>query len=223
MDGNLENNQTVYNLNGKIEVIPFVDSTLTKSGYSADAKVTGDALKEIREAVSTMGVALTGLEDVEVIPTGAKSVTYDNTTSKLVATNVQGAIDELNTVIQTVTSNIQEATNNIQEIDTAIQTLETNAGEYMKKSDKAFDSYAGNGSTSARTVATGGTGRLLMVYCSTHIAFVTPKGARIIDLSGGSATWADAAKAYYLNGNLFLNTDNAALNASGVSYNYQCI
>lgn len=223
MDGNLVNNQTVYNLTGKIEVVPLVDKTLTKSGYSADAKATGDALKKLSEALSNFGVALTGLEDVEVIPTGAANVTYSNTASKLVATNVQGAIDELNTVIQTVTSNIQEATNNIQEIDTAIQTLETNAGEYMKKSDKAFDSYAGNGSTSARTVATGGTGRLLMIYCSTHIAFVTPKGARIIDLTGGTATWADAAKAYYLNGNLFLNTDNAALNASGVSYNYQCI
>lgn len=223
MDGNMENNQTVYNLNGKIEAIPVVDSTLTKSGYSADAKVTGDALKELREAVSSLGAVATVSEDPEVTVSTAAGVTYNNTASKLAAANVQSAIDELNADIQAVVSNIQEVTNNIQEMSTDIQTLETNAGEYMKKSDKAFDSYAGNGSTSARTVATGGTGRLLMVYCSTHIAFVTPKGARIIDLTGGSATWADAAKAYYLNGNLFLNTDNAALNASGVSYNYQCI
>lgn len=223
MDGNLENNQTVYNLKGKIAAIPVVDKTLTKSGYSADAKATGDALKEIKAAVSTMGAALTGLENVEVIPTGAASVTYNNTVSKLAATNVQGAIDELNTDVQEVASNIQEVTNNIQEMSTDIQTLETNVGECLKKTDKPFDSYAGNGSTAARTITTGGVGRLLMVYCSTHIAFVTPKGARVIDLSGGSATWVDAAKAYYLNGNMFLNTDNAAFNASGVSYNYQGI
>ena len=217
MDGNLENNQTVYNLNGKIEAIPVVDSTLTKSGYSADAKVTGDALKELREAVSTLGAVAVVSEGAEVTPSTAASVTYNNTASNLVATNVQGAIDELST-------DIKEATSNIQEMSSAIQTLETNSEEYLKKADKPFDSYAGNGSTTARTVATGGTGRLLMVYCSTHIAFVTPKGARIIALSEGSTTtWADAAKAYYLNGNLFLNTDNAALNASGVSYNYQCI
>ena len=216
MDGNMENNQTVYNLNGKIEAIPVVDSTLTKSGYSADAKVTGDALKELREAVSSLGAVATVSEDTEVTVSTAAGVTYNNTASNLAATSVQGAIDELS-------ADIKETASTIQGMSEDIQTLETNSEEYLKKNDKTFNSYAGNGSTTARTVATGGIGRLLMIYCSTHIAFVTPKGARVIDLNGGNATWVDAAKAYYLNGNLFLNTDNAAFNASGVSYNYQCI
>ena len=40
----LGNVEEAKSLNGKIHQIPKTDDTLTKSGYSADAKVTGDAL-----------------------------------------------------------------------------------------------------------------------------------------------------------------------------------
>lgn len=40
---------TLTNVNpeirGKVKVLPFVDATLEKGGYSADAKAVGDALK----------------------------------------------------------------------------------------------------------------------------------------------------------------------------------
>ena len=44
MNGNTE--AVKETLHGKIQVIPTIDKTLTKSGYSADAKVTGDALSK---------------------------------------------------------------------------------------------------------------------------------------------------------------------------------
>lgn len=62
---------------GKITQIPLVDTTLTKSGYSADAKVVGDRLDKVSAEF-------------------AKNVKYDNTNSKLDANNIQSAIDELN-------------------------------------------------------------------------------------------------------------------------------
>lgn len=42
MDGTV--NTEVLELKGKIVAIPSVDASLTKSGYAADAKATGDAL-----------------------------------------------------------------------------------------------------------------------------------------------------------------------------------
>lgn len=88
---------------------------------------------------------------------------------------------------------------------------------------KPFASYTGNGSAVARTIQTKGIGRLAMVYCSTHTALVTPKGAIVITLSNGEFSWIDGAKASFLNGNLILNTSNAAFNTSNETYYYQVI
>lgn len=44
MAGNVENNQAMNQLKGNVFVIPSVDSTLSKEGYAADAKATGDGL-----------------------------------------------------------------------------------------------------------------------------------------------------------------------------------
>ena len=43
LNGNTEEMQR-GNLHGKVVSIPLVDKSLTKSGYSADSKATGDAL-----------------------------------------------------------------------------------------------------------------------------------------------------------------------------------
>jgi hypothetical protein len=45
LNGNTEEMQR-GNLHGKVVSIPLVDKSLTKSGYSADAKATGDALSK---------------------------------------------------------------------------------------------------------------------------------------------------------------------------------
>lgn len=48
MEGDLKNNQALYNLKGKVSDIPLVDGTLKKEGYAADAKVTGEELERLR-------------------------------------------------------------------------------------------------------------------------------------------------------------------------------
>ena len=42
---------TVPVIKGKVHEMPIIDATLSKSGYSADAKAVGDALKRKTNAV----------------------------------------------------------------------------------------------------------------------------------------------------------------------------
>lgn len=46
MDGNVSTNQMINNLKGKILNIPKIDKTLTRSGFAADAEVTGEELSK---------------------------------------------------------------------------------------------------------------------------------------------------------------------------------
>jgi hypothetical protein len=83
MNGNAETNNIIDNLKGKITRIPVADKTLSKEGYAADAKKTGDELARVEAR----------LDDID--PHFAKNMIYDNTASGLEAQTVQSAIDEL--------------------------------------------------------------------------------------------------------------------------------
>ena len=123
MDGNIEKNQAVYNLTGKILSIPTVDKTFSKNGYAADAKLTGEALEERVKKTDIVdnlasdsdtlplsarqGKVIKGLLD-DMATSGAGSVGYDNTDSGLEATNMQSAIDELAEGIKTQTEHIDD-------------------------------------------------------------------------------------------------------------------
>lgn len=110
VEGNVKDMETVNALRGKITTIPQVDNTLTKKGYSADAKVTGDAINErvkyrdivdnlttddAMKVASARQVFLLGKQLSSMNLSEASTVGYDNTASKLNAQNMQGAIDEL--------------------------------------------------------------------------------------------------------------------------------
>lgn len=82
MDGNIENG-ALNELKGKVVTIPTIDATLSKEGYSADAKVTGDAIRALSTNVASMTVSSSG------------TMGYDNKNSGLAAVNVQTAIDEV--------------------------------------------------------------------------------------------------------------------------------
>ena len=58
MEGNLKSNQALYNLKGKVTDVPFVDSTLKKEGYAADAKVTGDELERLKAEVERLAAVV---------------------------------------------------------------------------------------------------------------------------------------------------------------------
>lgn len=53
MDGSLENQKTSV-LKGKVIQVPLVDETLSKAGYAADAKKTGDALADLQRQIDEL-------------------------------------------------------------------------------------------------------------------------------------------------------------------------
>ena len=281
MNGNIESNMAMYKLQGKIVGIPQIDPTLSKSGYSADAKTTGEALEArvkkddiVDDLTSELvdkplsarqGKVIKGmLDDINLSQAG--TVGYNNTESKLEATNMQSAIDEVAKIAQNAlpkTGGMLEGALDVQNVDNGhgafmknhsatedygtqvmdvskngktakmciSSALETftyvdpngNIRDIHHEGNKAFGNYTGNGTTSPRTIDTKGIGRLLMVYSDTRLAFVTPKGAFVINIVGGEFEWIDGEKVHYLNGKLNLETPSVAFNASNTTYYYQAI
>ena len=282
MDGNATRNDTMYALRGKIVSIPKVDTTLTKEGCAADAKVTGDALEarvRVVDIVDSLtaddtnkplsayqGKVLKGFID-KINLSQAGTVAYDNTESGLNATNMQAALDETAALANNAVSknggdtiegpiHVRKAENGYGSLnknhtstaDYGTQIVDTakdgktayatvcaalnkftftdangDANDVHHAGNKGFGDYKGNGSASPTTVSTNGIGRLLMVYCSSYLAFVTPKGALVVELSSGTLSWMDSSKVFYVNGELTIETANAAFNASNTTYYYQVI
>lgn len=117
MDGNVNSKQ--IELQGKVVSIPRVDATLTKEGYAADAKATGEALqtrvkitdivdglasdatdkplsakqgKELRKQIADMSLS------------GAGGVSYDNSESGLSGATMQTAMDEVASIAKNAVS-----------------------------------------------------------------------------------------------------------------------
>lgn len=248
LEGSAEENNVVK---GRIVNIPLVDDTLTKTGYSADAKVTGDKFTEMSNRID-------GID-----PHDASNVAYDNTNSGLESTNVQSAVDEISENAYQKTGGMVEGVVHFRNADNGYASLhknntdttdygtkivdrtkdnknafltvrasnnelsftnnEGNTSNIFTEGNKPFGEYVGNGSDTSRVIETKGIGRLLLVYSDTRLAFVTPKGAFVINLSDGSNEWIDGAKVSYLNGNLTLATTSVAFNNSDITYYYQAI
>ena len=75
--------RVIPNLCGKIKEVPRTDTTLSKEGFSADAKVVGDKFAEHKLRIDNID------------PHFAVNVGYDNKSSGLDATDVQAALDEM--------------------------------------------------------------------------------------------------------------------------------
>ena len=56
---------SAHNIKGNVSQLPVVDSTLTRSGYSADAKATGDAIAENKQRIEREAARLDSELDVE--------------------------------------------------------------------------------------------------------------------------------------------------------------
>lgn len=88
--------------------------------------------------------------------------------------------------------------------------------------NKPLGVYTGTGDAALRRVSTGAHSNLLLIWTEDGVAsLVTPVGA--IVLSGESPVWLGATKAYYANGSLYITYDGAALNGSGIIYNYKAV
>ena len=205
-----ENAEATNEVKGRIYTIPTVDDTFTKEGYAADAKATGEKFTEVNERIDNID------------PHDAANVDYDNTNSELEADKVQAAIDEIATLYARAKV-LEGYLSKEAGLDAVDDVLTWKENTVHHAGNKPFGEYEGNGSATARTVATGGIGRLIEVYCSTHLSIVTPKGALVVELSSGDISWLDSSKIYYATGNLGIVNSNAAFNASGVTYYYQAI
>lgn len=237
-------------LEGKVIAIPQVDDTLTKKGYGADAKVTGDKLAVIDYKLKN-----------EI--NKATNISYDNTASKLKAQTTQGALDEIagdyfskkgGTIVgsvhvksvengfATVMKNhsetddygtvLEDATKNGKtakvSVSAALNLLtftdnEGNIRDIHHEGTKPFGSYIGNGSEEERTVDTKGIGRLVLVYNKDNFSFVTPQGALSMDTSAKTIEWIGSTKTRFLNGMLYIATTSEAFNIADKEYYYQVI
>lgn len=83
--------RVIPNLCGTIKVIPRTDTTLSKEGFSADAKVVGDKFAEHKLRIDNID------------PHFAVNVGYDNKNSGLDADNVQAAIDKVKSIANKTT------------------------------------------------------------------------------------------------------------------------
>lgn len=83
--------------------------------------------------------------------------------------------------------------------------------------------YTGNGSSSSRTVSTGGHGHALMIWSAAYLLFVTPRGGICLQVEANRITEITFAMANFINGVLTIGTADATLNANGTVYAYQVL
>lgn len=95
--------------------------------------------------------------------------------------------------------------------------------DVFHEGNKLYGSYEGNGDATSQVITDKGIGRLALMYCSTHLSLVTPKGALVVDLSTGNISWVDSAKVFIGDNKLTVSTNNSAFNSLGVTYHYQVI
>ena len=87
--------------------------------------------------------------------------------------------------------------------------------------NKPVGSYTGNGSAASRTIETGGIGHVVKIHSSKGTAFVTPANGLCYSSGGVDVLVSTASK--MVDGVITLATDNAQLNANGVTYYYQVL
>ena len=144
--GEVREIDSLKNLRGKIRTIPQTDETLSKKGYSADAKVVGDALKERvkrteivdnlttddpTKVVSARQAFLIGKQLASINLSEASTVGYNNAESGLNAVNMQGAIDEVaegvkNSVSKKGNSMIEGGALQVRNVDNGYGTFSKN-------------------------------------------------------------------------------------------------
>ena len=239
IEGNVESTEKV--LKGKVIGIPEIDKTLTKEGYSADAKAVGDKLDVLTEKVGNVTTP-----KADVIPYGDTTVkeALDNAFMKSEGGIIDGVVmmrNADNGYGSVMKNNSSTADYGTQLADTSASgnvakiTVNANANlltytgadgnirDIHHEGNKRFGNYTGNGDATSREIDTKSIGRLLLVYNGLSFAFVTPEGALAIDLTNREFEWISNTKVFYVNGKMTLLTNDDALNKADTNYYYQAI
>lgn len=87
---------------------------------------------------------------------------------------------------------------------------------------KPTGSYTGNGSTSSRTIDTGGKGNAIVIWNGATMSFAALGGAIYKDNASSPATM-NYDKVQFVEGILTLKTNSSVLNGSGTVYQYQVL
>lgn len=131
---NLEGNaQAVQELRGRITKIPAIDTTLTKEGWCADAKATGEAIKAVELAanvVSKSGDTMTGslnMSGNRVLNVGTPTANTDAANKAYVDTVTDGATNSANEYTDTKTTEAKGY------VDTNIAEAKGYAATFAKK------------------------------------------------------------------------------------------
>lgn len=150
--GDVKDIESLRNLRGKIRTIPQTDETLTKKGYSADAKVVGDALKERikitdiiddltsddpKKVASARTVFLLAKQIASITLSEAGTVGYDNTNSGLNAVNMQGVGDELAEMVKNSVS--KKGNSMIEGGALQVRNVDNGYGTFSKNNSAAED------------------------------------------------------------------------------------
>lgn len=224
-----------------VEAVPKSGGTMTGPINMAGQPITGlnDPTEDTQAArksyvdkkVSKKGDTMTGSLTVDH---GANFACFINRRT------VQDLIYELYAYVTTsgsvrVERRASEATENYLSLEASQTTLgkplnlgsggtgATTAANAMTNLGKVSGTYTGTGATTERTIDTGGTGNLLLIYnwANSFFALVVTRGA--YKRTGNTVVGLGSTDCAYVNGTLKLTTTDACLNASGVTYNYICI
>lgn len=213
----------------------------TSADSALASAIRAEAAAERAEAISGIDIATT--EKVGIVKPdgttitvdadgtihGSASITVDNTlstnsTNPIANNAVANAVESLNTSIQNITNGTTQVGN--------AETLDGHEADYfapladlanyIAKADKPTGTYTGNGDATTRYIETGGIGNTLLVRCDTYTSILTA-GISFSIKNDGTIQSFDGMSCWYQNGTVSINTDNAALNASGVVYTYDVL
>lgn len=213
-------------LKGKVIAIPQIDNTLSKEGFGADAKATGDKIKEIETKLEEVETNTTDkflpLEGGE-LSGSLKIKRHDNGFSTVDKNHSADA--DYGTFIADTTKDGKSAKVSVSAgLNLLTFTDNTsNIRDIHHEGNKPFGNYTGNGSATQRVIDTKGLGRLCLIYCSDYVVLATPKGAFKVTLADSSLGWILATNLYYLNGQLIMSTGGEAVNKANETYYYQVI
>lgn len=187
--GDVKELEAMKTLRGKIKSIPQTDETLTKPGYSADAKIVGDALKErVRFAdivdnmttddpekvVSARQAYLIGKQLASINLSEASTVGYNNAESGLNASNMQGAIDE---VAAGVKNSVSKKGTSLVEGALQVRNADNGYGSFSKNNSAAED-YG----TQMMDIASDGKSAKVNVSAKMNLATFTDNAGNIRDI-----------------------------------------
>ena len=92
----------------------------------------------------------------------------------------------------------------------------TNTYSILHTGNKPSGSYTGNGDATERVIDVGGIGNVIVIYSTNGIAIATPEGC----FAYSFLTGATGVATVFRNGQIITYSDNATINANGITYYY---